>query len=195
MEKNDIIELATFCTNKCKEVHSGKTNDRYTKTLYVSISKDNNVQCSITPHVLQNAYQCILIHYGAEFAIKQWYAWYEIQFINADGIVYDSNFGDEFNMVVNSYNYSICLCYGKEKLFWIEEPFEGKIHKLWELYIKLKDVKSLAEMKLIADLFKKDDKILKLENQIENFTFTEHLLRLERDQYKELLDKIKDTIK
>ena len=41
------------------------------------------------------------------------------------------------------------------------------------------------------ELFQKDEKIIELEKQIEDFKFTNHLLEKERDQYKELLDEIK----
>jgi hypothetical protein len=66
--------------------------------------------------------------------------------------------------------------------------------KVWELYTRLKDVPTEKEIKLIADLFRKDEKILELEKEIEDFKFTNHLLEQERNQYKELLDEIKEAL-
>jgi cell division protein FtsB len=42
------------------------------------------------------------------------------------------------------------------------------------------------------DSLKKENN--ELEKQIEDFTYANHLLKLERDQYKELLDEIKEAL-
>jgi hypothetical protein len=68
------------------------------------------------------------------------------------------------------------------------------IQKVWELYTKIKDIPTESERNLVIDLFKKDEKILELEKKVEDFTFTNQLLKQERDQYKELLDKIKEMV-
>jgi len=56
-------------------------------------------------------------------------------------------------------------------------------------------VKSEKEIELIVKLFNKDETILELEKEIEDFTFLNKLLKQERDQYKDLLKEIGDIIK
>ena len=61
-------------------------------------------------------------------------------------------------------------------------------------YSKIKDIQSDSERELVIDLFRKDERVFELEKQIEDFTYANHLLKLERDQYKELLDEIKEAL-
>ena len=63
---------------------------------------------------------------------------------------------------------------------------------MWELYTRLKEVSLSKEIELISDLFRKDEQVLTLEKEIEDFKFSNNLLKQERDQYKELLDEIKE---
>ena len=97
----------------------------------------------------------------------------------------------------NVYRQVICLDYDSLSLKYenchiakYPRTNENSIKKLWKLYSRVKDIKSSEEIFLIADLFQKDEKILELEKQIENFKFTNHLLEQERNQYKSLLDNI-----
>ena len=94
-------------------------------------------------------------------------------------------------------NQVMSLSYGNDNLnlYWCKAPFDKGIKKAWELYSKLKEIKTLSEIKLIADLFMKDEKIFELKNKVEDFTFANHLLKLERDQYKDTLKDICDIVK
>jgi hypothetical protein len=65
---------------------------------------------------------------------------------------------------------------------------------VWELYTKIKDIPLESERKLIISLYYKDEHVLNLEKQIEDFKFTNHLLEKERDQYKDMLNEIKDLL-
>ena len=58
----------------------------------------------------------------------------------------------------------------------------------------MKDFSTEKEINLTAELIRKDEKILELEKEVEDFTFTNQLLKQERDQYKELLDEIKEMV-
>ena len=60
MSNIDFVELATFCANRAKETRSN-WGGKYERTHYVSILDDNTVKYSMTPHVLRNAHQCILM--------------------------------------------------------------------------------------------------------------------------------------
>ena len=92
-------------------------------------------------------------------------------------------------------NQVMSLSYGNDNLnlYWCKAPFDKGIQKAWELYSKLKEIKVLSEIKLIADLFKKNEEIFELEKKVDDFTFTNHLLEQERNQYQKMLDEIKSV--
>ena len=199
MDKIDFVELATFCTNRYKEAHTG-TGEKYEGTLYVAILEGNKILCSTTTHILRNAEQCILIHQKSQVAISNWYSWYCVEYINAEGCVCGSELDKEFKLKIESWgsfsNQVMSLSYGNDNLnlYWCKAPFDKGIEKTWKLYSKLKEIKTLSEIKLVADLFMKDEKILELEKEVEDITFANQLLKRERDQYKELLDEIKGMV-
>ena len=68
MGKVNFVELATYCTNRAKEARSA-WGGKYERTHYVCILEDNTVKYSMTPHVLRDAYQCILMHERSEIPI------------------------------------------------------------------------------------------------------------------------------
>ena len=197
MDKIDFIGLAEYCVNQFKEAHNC-SNDHYVRTLYVSISEDNQVMCSITPHVLHNANKCILVHERSELAISNHYSWYTVQYIDEKGCVFDGNLGGGYtlNMVVcGSYsNIWMDLRLNKAELFSCKAPFEDKIAKIWELYQKVKDISSEKEVKLVADLFRKNEQLFELGKEIEGFKYENHLLELERNQYRDMLNEIKKMV-
>lgn len=197
MDKIDFVELATFCVNRYNESHNTSSN-RYAGTLYVGISEDNHVMCSITPHILRNCVKSILVHRRDTLAQTNSYYWYDIEFIDENGCVSDGNLGNGYSISVHAWgqysNQIMSLDYNNSHMFWCRPPFEDHMPKVWELYTRLKDVPTEKEIKLIADLFRKDEKILELEKEIEDFKFTNHLLEQERNQYKELLDEIKEAL-
>ena len=191
MDKIDFVELATFCSNRAKEGHT-RWGGKYERTHYVSILGDNTVTHSMTPHILRNTHQCLLMHERSEIPISNIYYWYEFEYINPEGCVLASDLENGFNLI--SYK-------RKQDVPYIELRYKENylysnlsIQKVWELYSKIKDIPSETEMKLIVDLFEKDEKIFELEKVIEDFSFSKHLLKQERDQYKELLDEIKQII-
>lgn len=193
----DFIELAIYCQNRYKEEHNS-AKDRYIKTLFVAITKEGDVLTSTTPHVLRNAEQCILIHERSELALTRHYLWYHVEFINRDGIVLDRRLDEQFTLYTGSCNeYSnqvMWLNYNNQTIYSCKRPWENSIGKVWKLYTRVKGLKSTEEIKLIASLFERDEKILELEKQIEDFKFTKHLLEQEKKQYKSLLDELKQII-
>ena len=191
MGKVDFIELAEYCVKRAKE-NSAPNIKKYVKTLYISISEDNNVKLSTTPHVLQGTYQCILMHEYSQIPISNIYYWYEIEYINSEGCVLTSDLGDGFNLVSYKHKHSsssIILRF-QDKYLYSNYDFR----RVWELYTKIKDIPLESERELIISLYYKDEHVLNLEKQIEDFKFTNHLLEQERDQYKDMLDEIKDLV-
>lgn len=192
MSNIDFVELATFCANRAKETRSS-WGGKYERTHYISILEDNTVKYSMTPHVLRNAHECILMHERSEIPISNLYYWYEFEYINPEGCVFASDLENDFNLISYKSKHSapfIELRYKENFLY-----SNLNIQKVWELYSKIKDIPTETERKLVVDLFEKDEKIFELEEQIKDFSFANQLLKQERDQYKELLDEIKDRFK
>ena len=86
------------------------------------------------------------------------------------------------------------LNYNNQTIYSCKRPWENSIGKVWKLYTRVMGLKSTEEIKLIASLFERDEKILELEKQIEDFKFTKHLLEQEKKQYMSLLDELKQII-
>jgi predicted CopG family antitoxin len=74
-------------------------------------------------------------------------------------------------------------------------PFETNLQHLWDAYCRLKKAKSDAEIDLINELIEKDEKILDLMREVEGFKFSNYILEKERNQYKKLLNEIRDIVK
>lgn len=197
MEGTELMELATYCQNRFREEHR-VTNERYVGTLFVAISKENEVTTSTTPHILKNAEQCILIHEWSALAYTNWYSWYCVEYINKEGCAYTKRFDDDFTIhtvVSGSYsNQVLRLCYNDKELYSCQPPWERQIAKIWKLYLKLKEIESSKEKKLVAELFCKDETILELKKENESYIFANKLLEQERNQYKALLEEIKKMV-
>lgn len=201
MAEIDFIELAKYCQKKNREAHT-VDGERYGETLFVSIEDGDALRYSTTPHILCNARQCILVHYWSALAVTNWYSWYQVEFIDSDGCVHGSKLDENFKMSVSSWgtysNQIMSLSYAGEDLYWFKwnhwDYDKEKFSKAWELYLRLKDIKTVSEIKLIAELYRKDDKILELEQKNEDLKFSNILLKQEKEQYQELLDEIKEIV-
>lgn len=203
MSNIDLVELANFCQRRNQEKYNSD-NKYYIGTIFVAITEDGSVLTSTTYHILKNAEQCILIHKRRELAIKYYYFWYDVEYINKEGQVLENRLDDNFILKIgacNGFDNQIMFLRYEDnpinsslEVYSCREPWEKNIVKVWNLYTRVKDIQSAKEIKLIADLFKKDEQILALEKQIEDFTFTNYQLEQERNQYKDLLEDIKEII-
>lgn len=194
----DFIELAKNLQKEYKASVEREKDSEYVDTLFAAITDDNTVLVSMTPDILSNASKCILIHHQSSLAITYWYSWYLIQYINEIGAVLDSRLDDEFELrIVASGRYSnqmMQLSANHMTYCWKRRPWENCIQSVWNLYLRLKEAKTASERKLIASCFEKDEKILELEKNNEDFSYKVHLLESERDQYKQMLDEIKEMV-
>lgn len=196
----DFMELAIYCQNKYKE-NNTSDKKRYIGTKFVAITKDGEVIPSETPHILKMAEQSILLHYSSESTSTIERTQELVQFINKDGVVYNQWLDNRFWLYQKYYKsigYVVELGYldnGKRIYFSLEPThWENSIRKVWELYSRVRDLNSSEKINLVAELFSKNEKILELEKQVEDFRFTKYLLEQERNQYKSLLDEIKQIV-
>jgi hypothetical protein len=198
MGEINFIELATFCQNEKREAYEKMANTKYAFTIFVAITEDNRVLSSRTAHILSNAQKCILIHARNTQAITNWYNWYDVQFINEQGQVLEDALDDEFSLEVCAYggyaNQRIGLSADGMQYYSAEMPCDNSIAKIWELYFSLKEAKTKTERKLISDLFRKDESILELKNEVEDFKFKTQLLEEEKAMYKGLIDKVQNIL-
>lgn len=201
MRKQDFIKLATDCQKDEKEKYSKIPQTRYVRTLFIAIMEDEQILISEKPNLLGDAKKCMLIHERAEIAITNWYYWYNIEFINEKGEVSQNRIDDEFKLRITSsgrYENQVMFLesdnYGGRTYYQCVRPWETSIKKVWALYMQLKNVKTEGERNLISRLFMKDEAILDLEKQVEEFEFMKVLLEEEKEGYKKLLDDIKELV-
>lgn len=187
----DFSEIAKECIENQKAKY-GKYSSEYQETMYVAIMPDNQVFVT-NAVILNRAQQCLLLHKRLELAETIRYLHYDVEMINKDGIVEVDPIDDELKirctaakMELYRYNSSGFT----ETLYTCYSPFEKGIKSIWALYTRLKDVKTPQEQKMIADMFQKDETILRKEQEVNGFKFENELLRQERDMYKDLLDKV-----
>lgn len=117
-----------------------------------------------------------------------------MEYIDKEGCVLERNLGGKFDIQTSASASVMTLSYNGQELYSCYAPWEDNIGKIWNLYCEVKDLKSTNEIKLVASLFKKNETILELKKEIENFKFTEYLLEQERNQYKRMLDEIKEMV-
>lgn len=196
--KIDFVELGKYCQKEYKDSLEGNESNHYCRTLFVAIQNNNNVLVSITPHILSQASKCILIHERRSKAVSNWYSWYSVQFINELGEIFDSRIDNEFELSISAIgsfsNQQMSLSANHRVYYSSGGPWESCIQSFWDLYIRLKGVKSNTERELVSSLFVKDNKILELEKSLSDFSFKTRLLENEKNQYKQLLDNIKEMI-
>lgn len=192
----NFIELAKYCQENFKDEHKSQ-EDLYVGTIFVAILKDK-VLTSRTPHILQDAEKCILIHEYRKLAYTRTYSWYTIETIDMNGCVLRNRIDDEFELKVLACGQfsNQCMELVADRRVYISYriPFESNIVKILKLYHNIKDLKNKRERELVADLYRRDETILDLKIQIENLNFTTKLLEQERNQYKTLLDEINKLV-
>ena len=196
--KPDFVEIASYCQNRFKEALIAP-RQKYSSTLYVKIDEEGCVSTSTTPHILSDAASCILIHEHMELAVSCWYAWYNVEFINSKGEDKGNKLDDVFKIDTFQQkafsNQRMALRDDQNEYCNYGRPWEKHLQSIWNLYLRLKDVETPSERKMIADLFSKDEKIQQLVEQNKDLEFTNKLLEKERDQYKELLNEIQELVK
>ncbi len=194
----NLLEIACYCVNECKQEITFERS--YLSTDFFAITKDANVIMSQTPHILQNAEQCILIHrfnqYNPEY--RKNYLNIDLQIINKEGSVSTGSIDERFCLTSNCYR-ELGLSLNENGTYnnlltFTDIPYHESIKQIWKLYSIIKDLKSADEMKLAVELFKKDEQIFELKKQIENFSFTNYLLEQQNVKYRSLLDKISDLL-
>ena len=171
MTKVNFMELAkyrqAFQMKICSEDNRPGVKQFYRNTIFIAISEDNKMSVSLTPHVLDGAHKCLIIHkldvHRNGYTGINVHTVYEFEFINEFGEVTDGNIDDEYRF---SQTQNCIVLYKRNKKTFSSEEHCGyitiftlrdnirAIKFLWELYLNLKNVTDDEERKKIKESFK-----------------------------------------
>ncbi len=181
----DFIELAQKSINEYKSSLGSEDVTKYKYTLCVAISQNDEVSCSKDLFILDDAYQCFLIHCCSSLAISNWYNWYEIEFINYKGHNLKDIIGNDCIIKINwegSWsNQVLKLWHRDDELYTCNPPFECHMQGVWDAYCSTLNKGKDEVASLKAELAQKEEHIQKLEEEV--------------NLYKNALGKIKEIVK
>ena len=196
MSNVDIYEIANYCLEQYKNSLSHTTN-KYEGTEFFAITEDNQVLYSTTPHILKNAVQAIMVHKYLYQYFQYWNPNYDIEYIDEMGRANGGFLGEGHRLSIVTGNRPFLLMkftFNNEVLYEAYVNNRVMVPLIWKLFNQVKQVDTLSEKKLITELLKKDQTISDLEEKVQDFSFANYLLEQERNQYKGLLDEIKQLI-
>ena len=193
MNMVNFEQIAESCVKKYQE--GLDKNVKHLQTLYVAISKDDDVTCSLTPSILKDAYRCILIHKCNSSVYPNVY---RINYISEKGGVTNGFIDKDYyisvkpDLHVQPYSFYLILENSKyDILFSFKIPFEDKLQKIWNIYCKVKDVKSKEELILLKKIIGNEKKQSEIKAELDS---AYHLLDELNNKYRKLLDDIKSLV-
>ena len=200
-ERLSFYNLAKLCQEKFeKQINAQGKDFKYLDTLFAAIDDKDCILVSETPEILlkEDVYQFIMIHRHIRNEVSRWYSWYTVEFVDHNKSVHTEKFDERFSINVNYhehfYNQWIHLKVGGKRIFQCRWPNESCLQAIWNLYQRCKSVKTDREAELLGELAMMDESVLSLQQDLANANYSVQLLTKERDQYKSLLDEIKDLI-
>lgn len=197
MNKVNFIEIAEYCQEQSRIKHSSSRNS-YCNTLFVSISEENKIECSYTPHILTAAKQCILIHAYNITSAEEPYVHFDIDYIDENGCVNQNHLDSSFRLYIDyigpwrNHNLIMYLRSNDKKttFYSCTGPWQDKIEIVWNLYLKIRDC-SLQEAKTFGAMVMKDQQLALQAKTIRELEATKLFLEQEVAAYKGILDEIK----
>ena len=204
--KVDIREIAQYCKNEYQQNCEKADNKCHYSIHYAAISKDGKMRVSRTPHILEGAQECFLIHSWDQKAETRWYRTYDVQRVNVDGEVGGGDFDDEYSFSISEARFSTPEMisfrrngqelYCESLLAWGNCILANRLEYVWDLYKKCKrECKTQYESELLCELAEKEESIKELEGRLAESTVKEQYLREQLSQYRTLLDEIRSALK
>lgn len=197
MEKVDFIGIADYCKAEFEKEHTIEGRDKYVKTTYAAITEDNKISYSTTPHILENAHKCLLIHTNNRRASTNWYYWYKFQYIDQFGNVHDERLEDGFSLQICYSSYSDQRVYLKKEcreLCSFPLPIENDLEFFWNLYNKCRECATVEEAALVGSLAMKDRKIMELERKYDSLTYANELLKRQEARNEALISRLEKAL-
>lgn len=180
----DFIELSEESLRSFNQSLGSADVERYIDTLYVAISENNEVSCSYDSAVLDDAYQCILIHCKSVLAVTNWHNWYKTEFINHNGHNLGGIIGNDCTIRINwegSWsNQVLKLRQRDEVVYSCNAPFENHMQAMWNAYCRTLDNGNDQVAELQTMLAQKEERIHDLEEQV--------------NQYQNIIARIRESI-
>lgn len=182
------------------EINSKGNSFKYKTTEYFLINREGKLLESETPDALQrdDVCQCIMIHEYAKLERTNSYSWYYVDFIDENNCVHRDKLDERFRLNVDYKdkfaNQIIYLCAGNRIVYEHRWPCPERMSLIWELYQRSKLLQTDVEAQVLGKIAMQDESILKLESELSNVKLLNQLLQRERDQYKSMLDEIKELI-
>ena len=186
----NIEQVAELCVKKF-QANLDKYY-HYAGTLYAAISVDNKVFCSQSPHVLNNAHRCILIHKKEGNGCPDVY---KLNYINENFCVTDGFIDKSFYLIIKhtgpNYDFLVLQNNDYDISFDFSYPFEDKLQKIWNIYCKVKDAKSKEEIILLKKIIENEKKQSEIKAELDS---AYHLLDELNSKYRKLFDDIKSLV-
>ena len=190
MNRVNIEQVAESCVKKFQA--SLDIYYHYAGTLYAAISVDNKVFCSQSPHVLNNAHRCILIHKKEGNGCPDVY---KLNYINENFCVTDGFIDKSFYLIIKhtgpNYDFLVLQNNDYDISFDFSYPFEDKLQKIWNIYCKVKDAKSKEEIILLKKIIENEKKQSEIKAELDS---AYHLLDELNSKYRKLFDDIKSLV-
>lgn len=207
MENSKIVEIAEWCRAQMQnKVDTSEGMSSY-RVFYAAITDDDSILVSNTPHILDGAKKCILVHEWSQLACTCSYATYRVQIINESGEVHEGLLDEKYSIGVYSARFNempeIYLRYQGKDIYrrskWhngVGMSIEELIKIVCKLYIQCKlECKIEKESRLLCELFKLKDDLRILDEKLSSSKVLEKLLESKNNEYKQILDQIKSLLK
>ena len=198
----NYLEIAEYCKNEFeKQCANSDRKSAYT-IFYVSINEENAISLSQTPHILNNAKRCFLIHRWSQLAYTISYDTYEVQSIHADGTVKDGRLDQDYCIEIQAAHYNwpehIYLRRNGETVYsaslWKNGEYQlhNEMERIWELYNKfLKECSTAFECKLLGKLAENERDLKEYEKLLSESSAKEQFLESEIKEFRSLLHELK----
>ena len=202
----NLQEVAEYCKMEVERMVSTSKGMLGYRILYVAIMSDKSVLVSRTPHILNNAKACILVHNWDQLASTIYYKTYKVHFINESGEVSEGLLDENFSMGIYAARFNVSpeiyLKYQGYDIytrqFWqngVLKSLEDLIKMVYKLYIKCKiECKTEFECELLGRLLMQQEDINILNNKFSSLEVQNKLYEEEIKEYKKLIEQIKKTI-
>lgn len=206
METNfSFVEIAKDVVSEFKAEYDNKKDcDFVNYQLYVSLLEDGNIETSTRPYVLNKGKECIIILTHSDLAVTNYYRWYVIKHIDANGNVHNGYFDNGWHIEITSWGQftNQILSLSKDSQNWFSEhqgpwenPWDEPFQRLWDFYQTVRKCSSMEEVQFIADNYELKEKIKKLNEEICGLDFVKKKLEIENDHYRSLFKEIAKMIK
>lgn len=202
-EKVNFVALAETEVEKFKSIFNESQDSKYLDIpLFVAIHEDEDIELGSNPQILENAVECILILAYNKLEVRNYYDWYQILYIDKNGVVHDGFEKDGWELTYTfsgSYKTKIMfLKYMGEKVaFTNKESYQGwddHIRRLWDIYLYAKSSETIKEARLMCNNFKLLRNIDSLQKQIDELKSANQLLEKEKMQYQSILNEIQTIL-